>query len=211
MDIARNRREYVRGTLTADQVGSDPFVLFKAWFEVAAARDQMDANAMVLATVRTDDTPDVRVVLLKAFDHDGFVFYTDQRSAKGVDLAAHPVAALCFYWSAFDRQVRIRGRVAPVSADEADAYFATRPRDSQVGAWASTQSVPLADRQTLEQRVAEATARFGTGHVPRPPYWGGYRVMPDEMEFWQGRVSRLHDRFRFRQVDDEWQVERLAP
>lgn len=189
----------------------DPIVQFGAWFE--RAREQVPlAEAMTLATVDQSGAPDARMVLLKGFDERGFRFFTNEHSVKGAQLEARPQAALIVYWREQDRQVRIRGRVERVGAEESDEYFATRPRDSQIGAWASPQSAPIADRGELERRLAAIEERFGDGEIARPPHWGGYRVMPETIEFWQGQNGRLHDRFRYR--DDErsgWQIERLAP
>jgi len=188
----------------------DPFDLFDAWFAEATASEVNDPNAMSLATVDGDGMPDVRTVLLKGHDHGGFVFYTNLQSAKGRELAANPKAALLFHWKTLRRQVRIRGPVAQVSDAEADAYFATRPRTSRLGAWASDQSRPLAARADLEARVAELEARY-PDEVPRPPHWSGFRLTPAEVEFWQDGAFRLHDRFLYRREDGGWQVRRLFP
>lgn len=188
----------------------DPFDLFDAWFAEAVASEVNDPNAMSLATVDPDGMPDVRTVLLKGHDHGGFVFYTNLQSAKGRELAANPRAALLFHWKTRRRQVRIRGPVSQVTDAEADAYFATRPRTSQLGAWASDQSRPLRARAELEARVAEMEGRF-PGDVPRPPHWSGFRVTPVEMEFWQDGPFRLHDRFLYRREGDRWAVSRLFP
>ncbi|GAB5375886.1 MAG: pyridoxamine 5'-phosphate oxidase [Acuticoccus sp.] len=195
--------------LIADQA-TDPFQLFDTWYEAAGRSEPNDPNAMALATADGDGLPDIRMVLLKGHDARGFVFYTNSHSAKGGELAVNPKAALLFHWKSLRRQVRVRGPVTLVSDAEADAYFASRPRGSQVGAWASDQSRPLADRATLETRVAEREAAFGDT-VPRPPHWLGYRIAPLEMEFWQDGAFRLHDRFRFRQKDGGWDVARLYP
>lgn len=195
--------------LTADQA-TDPFDLFDTWFEAAAGAEQNDPNAMALATVDGDGLPNIRMVLLKGHDSRGFVFYTNSQSAKGTELAVNPKAALLFHWKSIRRQVRARGPVTLVSQAEADAYFASRPRGSQVGAWASDQSRPLEERAILERRVAEREAEFGDT-VPRPPHWFGYRIEPVEIEFWQDGKFRLHDRFRFRREGDGWTVARLYP
>ena len=177
--------------------GDDPFALFGEWFEAAKGSEPNDPNAMVLATAGADGEPDARMVLLKGFDARGFVFYSNAESAKGREMAANPQAALLFHWKSLRRQVRVRGSVEPVSAEEADAYFASRHRDSQIGAWASEQSRPMEGRFVLERRAAELALKFGIGKVPRPPYWTGFRVTPRRMEFWRDRPFRLHDRLVF--------------
>ncbi|GJE03472.1 pyridoxamine 5'-phosphate oxidase [Methylobacterium isbiliense] len=190
---------------------ADPFALFRDWFEEAKASEPEDPNAMALATAGADGLPDVRIVLLKGFDERGFVFYTNTRSMKGVELAENPQAALVFHWKSRRRQVRARGAVSRVTEAEADAYFATRPRDSRLGAWASRQSQPLASRADLERAVAETAARFPEGDVPRPPHWTGYRIAPATIEFWQDGAFRLHDRVRFTRAGDGWERARLFP
>jgi pyridoxamine 5'-phosphate oxidase len=196
----------------------EPFQLFEAWFGEAQRREPNDPDAMALATVDAEGLPNVRMVLLKGVDgagspQRGFVFYSNLESAKGRELTAQPKAALLFHWKSLRRQVRVRGRVLPVSDAEAEAYFATRPRGSQLGAWASAQSRPLESRFALEKEVAKVTARFGLGSVPRPPHWSGYRVLPLEIEFWADRPFRLHDRLVFRRGDESevWRKERLYP
>jgi pyridoxamine 5'-phosphate oxidase len=195
----------------AELDAADPFALFGQWLEDAKAREPNDANAMTLATVDADGLPDARMVLLKDFDAAGFVFYTNTHSAKGVELDAHPKAALLFHWKSLRRQVRIRGEVSRVSDAEADAYFATRARASQIGAWASDQSRTLPDRFALEKRVAEFTLKFGLGKVERPPHWTGYRVAPSSLEFWRDRAFRLHDRVLFTRSAGGWTTSRLYP
>lgn len=175
----------------------DPLAQFDLWFAEAAASEVNDPNAMAVATVDPAGQPSVRMVLLKEHGPDGFVFYTNGHSRKGEELAACPVAALLFHWKSLRRQVRIEGAVERVSDAESDAYFATRPRDSQLGAWASEQSHPLPGRDVFEARFAEVEARFAGGDVPRPPYWGGYRVVPERIEFWQDRAYRLHERYLY--------------
>jgi len=191
----------------------DPFALFSEWYAEAQAREPNDPNAMALATVDGNGLPDVRMVLLKGFDTSGFVFYTNSESAKGVELSVAPKAALCFHWKSLRRQVRVRGPVSGVSAEEADAYFATRPKDSQIGAWASQQSRVLEGRFALEKEVARFTARYALTSVPRPPYWNGYSVAPLAIEFWRDRPFRLHDRLVFRRenLDAAWGTVRLFP
>ena len=190
---------------------TDPFALFDAWFAEATTSEPNDPNAMALATADADGRLGLRTVLLKGHDTRGFVFYTNRQSRKGADLAAHARAALLFHWKSLRRQVRIEGPVSPVSDAEADAYFATRPRDSQLGAWASDQSRPLASRALFEERFAEVKARFDGGAVPRPPHWSGYRVAPERIEFWQDRAFRLHERWLFTRADDGWAEGLLYP
>jgi pyridoxamine 5'-phosphate oxidase len=176
----------------------EPLELFKQWFDEAKRREPNDPNAMALATVDAGGLPDVRMVLLKGVDESGFVFYTNLESAKGEELAANPKAALCFHWKSLERQVRVRGPVIAVGAEEADAYFATRPKDSQIGAWASRQSRPLEGRFALEKEVARYAAKYALATVPRPPHWSGFRVQPLSIEFWRAHVFRLHERLRYR-------------
>jgi pyridoxamine 5'-phosphate oxidase len=191
----------------------DPFERFAALYEQARAAIPVDPNAMVVATVGPDGQPSARVVLLKDFDARGFVFYTNYESRKGQELAANPRASLVFPWHAIHRQVCVTGDVERTSAQQSDAYFASRPRDSQIGAWASPQSTELASRDVLEQRFREFAARYdGVDAIPRPPHWGGFRVVPDTVDFWHGRPSRLHDRFRYRpDGSGGWRIVRLAP
>ena len=207
--------DYVRQVTAAEPPAliseTDPFVLFDGWFQEAVAKEPHDANAMALATVDAAGMPDVRMVLLKEFDPTGFVFFTNLESAKGRQLAAHPQAALLFHWKSLRRQVRVRGEVAAVSNAEADAYFATRARPAQIGAWASDQSRPLPDRLALEKRIAETGLRFGLGKVARPPHWSGFRLAPQSLEFWRDRPFRLHERLAFDRVAGGWTTNRLFP
>ena len=190
---------------------SEPFALFAEWLEAAKAAEPNDANAMTLATLDAEGAPDARIVLLKDVDARGFTFFSNQESAKGEQLWAHPSAALVFHWKSLRRQVRVRGVVEPVAAAEADAYFASRARESRIGAWASDQSRPLASREALEAGVAAQAARFEGEEVPRPERWIGWRVAPQQIEFWRDRSFRLHDRLRFEREGDGWKQTRLWP
>ena len=191
--------------------GRDPIALFEAWLREALKTEPNDGNAMALATVDGAGLPNCRMVLLKGVDADGFVFFTNTMSAKGRELAGAPRAALTFHWKSLRRSVRVRGDVAPVSAVEADAYFATRARAAQIGAWASDQSAKMPDRLALERRVAEVALKFGLGRIPRPPHWSGYRVRPLTIEFWRNRPFRLHERLAFERAGEGWTTRRLYP
>jgi pyridoxamine 5'-phosphate oxidase len=215
MDIARLRKDYALASLDVADVAPDPVAQFDKWLHEALAAQLPEPTAMSLATVDAEGRPSSRIVLLKGCDARGFVFFTNYASRKGRELAGNPHAALLFHWIELERTVRIEGRVARVSAEESDTYFASRPLGSRIGAVASPQSERIPDRAWLEQRVAEAEARHGTT-VPRPEHWGGYRLAPERLEFWQGRRSRLHDRLRYvRSAAGEgssgWSIERLAP
>jgi len=213
------REEYARDYAAALAANGDetifdrvePIALFVDWLADARGHEINDANAMALSTVDADGAPDSRMVLLKDVDDRGFTFYSNSESAKGMQLAGHDRAALLFHWKSLRRQVRVRGSVEPVSAAEADAYFASRARESRIGAWASDQSRPLEDRATLERAVERETARFEAGDVPRPGHWTGWRVVPDHVEFWRDRPFRLHDRLRFDRAGQGWNRTRLQP
>ena len=217
-DPAALRRSYSAGELTESALAGDWLAQLQAWYAEAAADVRIgEPNAMQVATVDEAGRPDLRTVLARGFDPHGVVFYTNYTSTKGRQLAEHPAAAALFSWLPLERQVRLRGPVSKVSRDETEAYFAGRPRGSQLATWASPQSEVLADRAQLDELLAEVTARFGDEEIPAPPHWGGYRIEVTEAEFWQGRQFRLHDRLRFRRVppdgtaDASWVVERLAP
>jgi pyridoxamine 5'-phosphate oxidase len=193
-------------------IDPDPIKQFSNWFTAAIEAQIRDVNAMSLATASAEGRPSVRIVLLKGFDQDGFVFFTNYESEKGKQLEENPYAALGFYWIELDRQIRISGKTEQTPRDESERYFRSRPIGSQLGAWASRQSEPLDARRVLDARMAEMTERFADRPVPLPPHWGGYRVRPETMEFWQGRSNRLHDRFRYtRQPDGTWSIDRLSP
>jgi pyridoxamine 5'-phosphate oxidase len=211
MSIADIRREYARASLDEAHVASDPMAEFHRWFTQALEANALEPNAMALATATRDAMPSVRVVLLKGYDERGFVFFTDYRSRKAMELAENPRASLAFHWSELERQVRIGGTVERTSTEESESYFSTRPYGSRLGAWASYQSRVIPSRTELERGLLEVQRRFPTDEVPLPPHWGGYRLRPDEVEFWQGRENRLHDRIRYTREGDRWRVERLSP
>ena len=208
--LADLRRDYDRDVLLEASAAADPFDQFAAWFAAATQGEIYEPNGMALATVAADGRPSLRIVLLKGFDAEGFVFFTNLASRKSEELEAGGDAALLFWWDRLHRQVRIEGKAGPVSAEEADAYFASRPYGSRIGAWASPQSSVIPDRAPLESAVAELQARYPE-EVPRPPHWGGWRVRPESFEFWQGRTSRLHDRLRYTREGLAWRVDRVAP
>jgi len=213
VNIAELRREYQRASLAEADVDPDPLRQFQRWLHEAVQAELPEPTAMTLATVAADGTPAARIVLLKGVDAGGFLFFTNYQSRKGAELTARPAAALLFHWVELERQVRIEGAVSKAAPEESDAYFATRPHLTRLGAWASPQSRVIPDREWLERELAAARERFAAQgeHMPRPPHWGGYRVAPTSLEFWQGRASRLHDRLRYRRDGTLWQLERLAP
>ncbi|HWG47952.1 MAG TPA: pyridoxamine 5'-phosphate oxidase [Gemmataceae bacterium] len=212
MTIANMRKEYMRGGLSEADVDADALRQFQTWFAQALTAEVPEPNAMTLATATPDGQPAARIVLLKAFDESGFTFYTNYESRKGRELTANPRAALLFFWTELQRQVRIEGTVERVSEAESDEYFRSRPLGSRLGAWASHQSEVIGGRELLEARARELAERFAEGEVPRPPFWGGFRVRPLAIEFWQGRPDRLHDRLRYQRVQPVgWRIERLSP
>ena len=210
MSIADIRKSYEKFELVESSAGDNPFELFTTWFNEALKAELPDANAMTLATVASDGRPSARIVLLKGYDDAGFTFFTNYESRKGREIAGNPQASLLFFWPGLERQIRIEGTLQKVEAAESDAYFASRPLGSRIGAWASPQSQPIT-REELEQRSADFTERLGDNPA-RPPHWGGYRLTPQAIEFWQGRPSRLHDRLYFtRSPEGQWNRNRLAP
>jgi pyridoxamine 5'-phosphate oxidase len=209
--IADLRLDYTQQSLDLADLNPNPVGQFQTWFDQAVAAQVPEPNAMTLATATPEGMPSARIVLLKALDLRGFVFYTNYQSHKGQELAANPQAALVFLWHELERQVRIQGAVVKIDPAESDAYFYSRPIGSQLGAWASDQSTVIQERAVLEQREADLQVEYANLAIPRPPHWGGYRVQPRVIEFWQGRSSRLHDRLRYQHTDSGWQIDRLSP
>jgi pyridoxamine 5'-phosphate oxidase len=210
-DLASLRAEYQLAGLDETDLAPDPFTMFSRWFDAARTAHVLEPNAMVLSTVSTDGIPSARTVLLKGLSADGFVFFSNYESRKGAELGANPHCSLLFGWYDLQRQVRIEGAASRIPRAETEAYFASRPRDSQIGAWASAQSAVVGSRSELESAYAEVDARYAGSEVPAPPNWGGYLVTPEVVEFWQGRRHRMHDRLRYRRDGREWLTERLAP
>ncbi len=211
-DIAAIRKEYIQKTFDEKDAAVDPFQQFGRWWREAIDSNIDEVNAMTLATASADGWPSARIVLLKEYDENGFVFFTNYNSAKGRQLMENPRACLVFFWKELERQVRITGGIEKVPAEESDDYFNSRPAGSRIGAWASPQSSVIAGRSVLEERVKSFTAEFGSGTIPRPAHWGGFRVKPAVVEFWQGRSSRLHDRLQYTlREKGSWKIERLAP
>lgn len=211
MGVSQLREEYTKSTLDVSDVAANPIDQFRLWFDEALASGLPEPNAMTLSTATPQGKPSARIILLKAFDDRGFTFFTNYESRKGQELAANPFAALTSFYAAMERQVRIEGPVERVSEEESDAYYWSRPPGSRLGAWASNQSRVVPDRLTLDQRLATLEERARTESFPRPPHWGGFRVVPDAIEFWQGRPNRMHDRILYRRVGPSWTIERLEP
>ena len=209
--LAELRKEYTLNGLDPSDVTLNPFAQFQRWFTEALNAGVPEPNAMHLATVGEDGRPSGRIVLLKGFDENGFSFFTNYQSRKGSELATHPFASLTFFYAELERQIRIEGTIHKLSPEESDAYFQSRPRGSQIGAWVSHQSAIIENRDVLENRQRELERQFENQTIPRPPHWGGYGLVPDHIEFWQGRPSRLHDRILYRKEEGSWVIERLAP
>ncbi len=210
-DIADLRRQYGRAQLRREDLDPSPFVQFKRWLDEALAATLVDANAMSLATVGAAGEPSLRTVLLKGFSEDGFVFFTNLESTKSRQISENPHVALLFYWREFERQVKIQGTASRLPLADVARYFFTRPRESRIAAWVSPQSRIIEARQALEMKFEELLKKFGEGEIPVPSFWGGFRVVPSAIEFWQGGTNRLHDRFKYRREGDDWRIDNLAP
>jgi pyridoxamine 5'-phosphate oxidase len=210
-EVAALRKEYTHAGLKEADMDPDPVAQFRVWFEKAIDADLHEPNAMILATATTDGKPSARTVLLKGYDERGFVFYTNYEGRKSGELEVNPMCALLFYWGELERQIRIEGRASRLSGEESDAYYTSRPRGSRLGAWASEQSRPVENRSLLEERLRALEKEYEGREIPRPPFWGGYRVNPHTIEFWQGRENRLHDRLVYHRTGGSWKIERLQP
>ena len=210
-NIADMRRDYSQRELSRSTVDSDPFRQFSLWLDEAINSEALEPTAMTLSTIGEDARPSSRVVLLKAFDRNGFVFFTNYESRKGRELAANSNATLHFFWPELERQINIRGVASRVATDESETYFKSRPVKSQIGAWASKQSTVIGSREELEKKFNEFSQKYADGDIPLPPFWGGFRIEPDRFEFWQGRRSRLHDRICYEFLDQDWRIKRLSP
>ena len=210
-DIATLRREYSRERLHREDLDANPFAQFKKWLDQALSAELVDANAMSIATVGADGAPSLRTVLLKGFNEDGFVFFTNLESTKATEIGANPHVALLFYWREFERQVKIQGTATRLPFADVAKYFFTRPRESRIAAWVSPQSRVIEARHALERKFDEMLHKFGDGEIPVPSFWGGYRVAPKAIEFWQGGQSRLHDRFKYTRDGQAWRIDNLAP
>lgn len=211
MDLGQLRQEYTKDGLDRDQLDSSPFKQFEKWFQQATSGQVLEPNAMQIATVSSTGRPSLRTILLKAFDEQGFVFYTNYHSQKAQDIEHNPQVVLLFFWKELERQIEITGRAEKVSTLESLKYFTSRPRGSQLGAWVSQQSSIITSRSLLEIKLDEMKRKFKEGSIPLPDFWGGFRIVPDTFEFWQGRPSRLHDRFEYRLQNGQWDIQRLAP
>ncbi len=211
MDISDYRREYNQGGLSREDLDNSPFIQFEKWFKQAMKADVPDASAMSLATVSAAGKPSQRTVLLKLFDEKGFVFFTNYSSQKAKEISENPNVSLLFPWTTLERQIEINGQAEKISTAESLKYFLTRPKGSQIGAWASAQSSPITSRQILESQLQKMKNKFSKGGIPLPDHWGGYRVVPEIIEFWQGGVNRLHDRFEYTRKDNGWEIKRLQP
>ena len=209
--IANIRKDYRLQSLNENEVDANPINQFSIWWNEAISSSIDEVNAMTLATASIEGKPDARIVLLKGYDEKGFVFFTNYESRKALEMAANPFATLVFFWKELERQVRIEGAVEKISAADSDAYFQLRPEGSRIGAWASPQSRVIDNREILEENVKQLGIKYGEGFIPRPEHWGGYLVAPTQIEFWQGRSSRLHDRILYRRENDAWVIKRLAP